>query len=73
MSSIRVNESGKIVLAEVFEAIIISTPQGNFSVAQRDGGLEVVHDGKLVWVSPSLHQHRDEDGQCRGEDSAVDA
>lgn len=65
MSSITVNESGKIVLAEVYEEIVIHTPTGDFSVAQRDGGLEVVHDGRVVYVS--LHQHRD-DGSNNGDE-----
>lgn len=70
MSSIRVNESGQIVFAEVYEPIIISTPTGSFGVAQRDGGFEVFHDGKIVYAS--LHHHRDEDGGRGGDDGGVE-
>ena len=68
---IGVNADGEIVLSNVYNAVVIHTPQASFGVAQRDGGLEVMRDGKVVYNS--LHQHRDEDGQSGSEDRAIDA
>lgn len=40
-----------IVLEDVFNGIGIKTDQGMFGIAQRDGGIEVMLDGKFVWGS----------------------
>jgi len=48
---IHVSENGSIVLSDVFNAIVIATDQGEFGVAQRDGGIEVMHKGELVYSS----------------------
>ena len=42
---------GEIVLSEVYNGIGIQTDMGLFGVAQRNGGIEVLHDGKPVWAS----------------------
>jgi len=45
------------VCHEVFCGIGIETPQGRFGIAQRDGGIEVLLNGDLVYSStePDLH------------------
>jgi len=48
---IDVSENGSIVLSDVFNAVVIATDQGEFGVAQRDGGIEVMHKGELVYSS----------------------
>ena len=49
---IHVDENDKIVLSEVFTTVVIRTPEGDFGVCQRDGGIEIVLDGKLVFAYP---------------------
>ncbi len=44
-------EDGGIILSDVFSGIGIKTDAGMFGIAQRDGGIEVLRDGKLVWAS----------------------
>jgi len=44
-------EDGEIVLSDVFSGIGIRTDRGLFGIAQRDGGIEVMLDGKDVWNS----------------------
>ncbi len=46
---IHVSENGSIVLSDV--AVIIATDEGEFGVAQADGGIEVMHKGELVYSS----------------------
>lgn len=41
-----------LVLSDVFSGIGIETDAGLFGIAQRDGGIEVLLNGKIVW---SLH------------------
>lgn len=48
---INVSENGSIVLSDVFNAVIIATDEGEFGVAQRDGGIEVMHKGIMVYSS----------------------
>lgn len=48
---IYVNDTNDIEVAEVYNPIVISTPSGRFGVAQRDGGIEVWKEGRLVWSS----------------------
>ena len=40
-----------VTLTGVYTNISIPTDQGLFGIAQRDGGLEIMLDGKLVWNS----------------------
>lgn len=40
-----------VLIQECFTGIGIETDQGFFGVAQRDEGIEILHDGKLVWSS----------------------
>lgn len=42
-----------VILRDVFCGIGIETDQGHFGIAQRDGGIEVMLDGVLVWSSTS--------------------
>jgi hypothetical protein len=47
------DENGEIVLSDVFNGIGIKTDAGTFGIAQRDGGIEVMLSGKLVY--PPVH------------------
>jgi hypothetical protein len=47
-----------ITLSEVFSGIGIETDMGLFGIAQRDGGIEVMLDGKTVWTSHELEAER---------------
>jgi hypothetical protein len=47
----------------VYSGIGIETDQGHFGIAQRDGGIEVLHEGKLVWASVCML--RPEDKRCK--------
>ena len=41
-------------LRDVYNGLSIQTDQGTFGIAQRDGGIEVLLDGKLVWASTQM-------------------
>jgi len=41
-------------LHKVYNGLSIETDQGTFGIAQRDNGIEILLDGKLVWSSMSL-------------------
>lgn len=43
-----------VTLIDVFCGIGIETDQGRFGIAQRDDGIEVLLDGKLVWSSMDI-------------------
>lgn len=47
-------EDDGLVLSEVYSGIGIRTPAGLFGIAQRDGGIEVMLDGKTVWTSNEI-------------------
>lgn len=51
---LQVSEDGAIVLSEVYVGIGINTDQGLFGIAQRDSGIEVMLNGKLIWSSTTL-------------------
>jgi len=57
-------EDHDIILSDVFNGIGIETDQGRFGIAQRDMGIEVMLDGKLVWSSTELTKDRPERGQA---------
>jgi hypothetical protein len=40
-----------MTLIEVYNGVGIDTDQGHFGISQRDGGIEVLLDGKIVWSS----------------------
>lgn len=42
-----------LVLSEVYSGIGIRTDKGLFGIAQRDGGIEVLLNGKTVWPEPT--------------------
>lgn len=48
---LEVNEKGELIFEDVFNAIGIKTETGCFGICQRDGGIEVVKDGKTLWSS----------------------
>ena len=48
---ITTNESGEIVLSNVFNSVVIETENGSFGVCERDGNLNVVVDGRTIWSS----------------------
>jgi len=43
-----------VTLSEVFLGVRIDTPQGYFGIAQRDNGIEIIFEGKMVWSSSEL-------------------
>jgi len=45
------NDADGIVFSEAYSGINVETPSGRFGIAQRDNGIEVLQDGKLVWSS----------------------
>lgn len=49
-----------VTLSGVYNGIGIETDQGCFGIAQRDGGLEVVLEGKLVWSSTDDFEEQEE-------------
>ena len=48
---LEVNENGEIVLGDVFNPVVVTTPNGDFGICQRDGGIEVVQNGKVIFSS----------------------
>ena len=46
---IEVNEKGEIVLSQVYNAIGIKTEAGTFGIAERDGGIEVLLNGEVIF------------------------
>lgn len=40
-----------VVLSEVYSGVGIAIDQGLFGIAQRDGGIKILLNGKLVWSS----------------------
>lgn len=44
------NEDGEIMLGDVFNGIGVRTDAGDFGICQRDGGIEVMHQGELVYA-----------------------
>lgn len=45
---IEVGEEGYIVLSEVYVPVVVRVPMGDFGIVQRDGGIEISHQGDLV-------------------------
>lgn len=43
-----------VVLSEVYSGVGIETDMGLFGIAQRDGGIEIMLNGKTVWTSHGL-------------------
>ena len=56
---INIDEQGSLVLSEVFNGIGIETDAGVFGIAQRDGGIEIMHGENLLLgiypEAPGLH------------------
>lgn len=48
------NGSTGVYLSEVYSGVGITTDMGLFGIAQRDGGIEVMLDGKTVWTSHEI-------------------
>lgn len=51
-----------VTLRDVFCGIGIETDQGCFGIAQRDGGIEVLLDGVLVWSSSDMCEENHKGG-----------
>lgn len=51
---IDINSEGDVTLSDVFSGVGIQTDMGLFGIAQRDGGIEVLLEGKSVWTSNDL-------------------
>lgn len=49
-----VDGTPELILSEVYSGVGIETDMGLFGIAQRDGGIEVMLDGKTVWTSHEL-------------------
>jgi hypothetical protein len=41
----------EVMLSEVYSGVGIQTAAGLFGIAERDGGIEVLLDGKTVWAT----------------------
>lgn len=64
------NEDGtpaEIVLSEVYSGVGIKTDMGLFGIAQRDGGIEVMFNGKTVWTSHELDETDESERLVPGE------
>ena len=48
---IHVGEHSEIVLEEVFNPVVVRTEVGDFGICQRDGGIEIMCEGELVFAS----------------------
>lgn len=46
--NIEVSSDGSVTLQKVFLGIGIETETGLYGVSQRDGGIEIMHNGKLL-------------------------
>jgi len=46
---------GDVSVTECYNGILVKTPNGDFGITQRDGGIEVAREGKLIFASVS-HQ-----------------
>ena len=42
---------GQVEVEDLFEGLVVVTPQGRFGICQREGAIEVTHNGALVWPS----------------------
>ena len=51
--------TGPVTLHDVFNGVGIQTDDGLFGVAQRDGGIELMLDGELIFSSASMHDDID--------------
>lgn len=51
--------SHKVLIQECFCGVAIETDQGLFGIAQRDGGIEILLDGNLVWSSVDALEWKD--------------
>ena len=52
---IEVDENGELLLSELFNGIgIKTTDQGVFGLALRDGGLEILQDGRIIWTTAKI-------------------
>lgn len=45
-----VDGNPEVILSEVYSGVGIQTDAGLFGIAQRDGGIEVLLNGKTVWA-----------------------
>ncbi len=48
-------EGSEVTLSEVYSGVSIQTDMGLFRIAQRDGGIEVMLNGKTVWASHEIN------------------
>ena len=48
----------EVILSEVYSGVGIQTDAGLFGIAQRDGGIEVLLDGKTVWAMAGDGEHK---------------
>lgn len=53
-----------VIVEDCFCGVGINTPNGHFGIAQRDNGIEVLHNSKMVWSSNDLFPGCDCDCDC---------
>lgn len=44
----------RVILSEVYSGVGVQTTMGLFAIAQRDDGIEVLLDGRMVWTSHEI-------------------
>ncbi len=49
-------DGAEVTLSEVYSGVGIQTDMGLFGIAQRDGGIEVMLNGKTVWASHEIEE-----------------
>lgn len=67
---VKVDENGNIVLDKLYVGVLVTTEKGTFGIAQRDDGIEVTLEGKLVYPPPPTE---DEDELTLAASAAIDA
>jgi len=60
-----------VLLRDVFCGIGIETDQGHFGIAQRDGGIEVLLNSKLVWSSSDMCEENHKGGGLVNDEDPV--
>ena len=66
------DENLQLVLSEVYNGIGIKTDAGVYGICQRDGGIEVMLDGQLVFAhyspsDPTMTELRNENEELRSQ------
>ena len=62
-TEIAVGVMHNVTIRECYLGIAIETDQGTFGIAQRDNGIEVLLNRKLVWTSMDLEKQNPPTGE----------